>query len=721
MLVSALFTSVGINSSLCLIFFMLYSVLRKQPSNYDVYIPRLLSNGKHKHVSDFGLTRCLPSPSWVNKAWELSEDELLSLSGLDAVVFIRMLIFSLKVFSVTGAIGIFLLLPVNCLGTQLEHFDFSNLTNNSLDLFSISNVNNGSKSLWVHFVAVYIVTFWVCYLLYHEYMYISAKRIDYFHSSRPQPHHFTVLIHSIPVFDGRSISTSIERFFRNYYPSTYFSHVVIRRTNRLRKLVTNAKSLYKRTMEIRRKTKSSDNPQGGCFGFIRRRVDNVVHIEKKLKDIAEYVKMEQSGIFSTGEVTRAAFVSFNSRHAAASAYHMRLAVNPTHWITERAPEPHDVYWPFFSSSFIRRWICRLAVIVGFTLFTLIFLIPVVVVQGLTNLNQLEDWFPFLTIIFSIPYVTSVITGYLPNVILQLFLKFVPHVMKFLTSIEGYISHSEIVNSACNKVIWFTIWNVFFATVFSGSALYQISIILDPSNILSRLAVAVPAQASFFIAYVVTSGWTGTASDLLRVIPLIISLARRSLLGTTEDRTPDDEQLEVPTIQYHKEFPQVLFFGLLGITYFFLAPLILPFLLIYFCFAYIIFRNQFINVYGHDYETGGKFWPVVHNTMIFSLLLMHAIAVGTFTLKKLSGASSMLFPLPIFTLIFNEYCRKRFLPTFQAYSAETLIKKDRQDQNDPTMSEFLNKLETAYQDPALMPMPFPTDPESLTSFLQSMRI
>ncbi|CAM8912808.1 unnamed protein product [Rhodiola kirilowii] len=651
MLVSALFTSVGINSSLCLIFFMLYSVLRKQPSNYDVYIPRLLSNGKHKHVSDFGLTRCLPSPSWVNKAWELSEDELLSLSGLDAVVFIRMLIFSLKVFSVTGAIGIFLLLPVNCLGTQLEHFDFSNLTNNSLDLFSISNVNNGSKSLWVHFVAVYIVTFWVCYLLYH----------------------------------------------------------------------TNAKSLYKRTMEIRRKTKSSDNPQGGCFGFIRRRVDNVVHIEKKLKDIAEYVKMEQSGIFSTGEVTRAAFVSFNSRHAAASAYHMRLAVNPTHWITERAPEPHDVYWPFFSSSFIRRWICRLAVIVGFTLFTLIFLIPVVVVQGLTNLNQLEDWFPFLTIIFSIPYVTSVITGYLPNVILQLFLKFVPHVMKFLTSIEGYISHSEIVNSACNKVIWFTIWNVFFATVFSGSALYQISIILDPSNILSRLAVAVPAQASFFIAYVVTSGWTGTASDLLRVIPLIISLARRSLLGTTEDRTPDDEQLEVPTIQYHKEFPQVLFFGLLGITYFFLAPLILPFLLIYFCFAYIIFRNQFINVYGHDYETGGKFWPVVHNTMIFSLLLMHAIAVGTFTLKKLSGASSMLFPLPIFTLIFNEYCRKRFLPTFQAYSAETLIKKDRQDQNDPTMSEFLNKLETAYQDPALMPMPFPTDPESLTSFLQSMRI
>lgn len=466
-------------------------------------------------------------------------------------------------------------------------------------------------------------------------------------------------------------------------------------------------------MDMRRKRKASHLRKRGFFGFFRRNVDSMTHIEKKLKDIAEYIKLEQSGILSAGEETRAAFVSFTSRYAAASAYHMRLSVNPTQWVTERAPEPHDVYWPFFSSSFIKRWMCRLAVVVGCSLFTLIFLIPVVVVQGLTNLNQLEDMFPFLSIIFSVPYVTSIITGYLPNLILQLFLKIVPYVMKFFTSIEGYISHSDIVKNACNKVIWFTVWNVFFATVFSGSALYKVSIILDPTNIPSRLAVAVPAQASFFIAYVVTSGWTSVLSELLRVIPLIKSLVKRFLGETTVEETLEDE-LKVPTIPYHRDFPRVLFFGLLGIAYFFLAPLILPFLLIYFCFAYIIFRNQFINVYCHDYETGGRFWPIVHDTMIFALLLMHAIAVGIFTLKKLSVASTLLFPLPIFTLLFNEYCRKQFLPTFQTYSAETLITKDRQDRNDRSFSKFLDKLPAAYQDPALMPIPFPSDPESLTN-------
>jgi len=85
---------------------------------------------------------------------------------------------------------------------------------------------------------------------------------------------------------------------------------------------------------------------------------------------------------------------------AATAFHIKQSVNPTQWITEFAPEPRDVYWPFFSESFMRRWISKLVVVVVCTLFTISFLIPVVFVQGLTNLNQLEILFPFLTSLLS---------------------------------------------------------------------------------------------------------------------------------------------------------------------------------------------------------------------------------------------------------------------------------------------------------------------------------
>ncbi|PNX79540.1 hypothetical protein L195_g035526 [Trifolium pratense] len=117
--------------------------------------------------------------------------------------------------------------------------------------------------------------------------------------------------------------------------------------------------------------------------------------------------------------------------------------------------------------------------------------------------------------------------------------------------------------------------------------------------------------------------------------------------------------------------------------------------------------------------------------------MQTIVIGIFGLKKLPVASGLTLPLPIVTLLFNEYCQKRFFPIFQAFPAEVLsvdvasmslgapccsfwcspdsptsgirvmclIKKDRQDQNDPNMSEFYDKLNKAYNDPALMPIKY----------------
>lgn len=66
-------------------------------------------------------------------------------------------------------------------------------------------------------------------------------------------------------------------------------------------------------------------------------------------------------------------------------------------------------------------------------------------------------------------------------------------MKVFSTMQGYISHSEIEKSACSKMILFTIWNAFFAIVLSGSVASQAEIFLDPRHIPQRLAVAVPGQ------------------------------------------------------------------------------------------------------------------------------------------------------------------------------------------------------------------------------------
>ncbi|KAJ0894254.1 putative calcium-dependent channel, 7TM region phosphate [Helianthus annuus] len=678
MILSALLTSVGINLGLCFLFFTLYSVLRKQPGNADVYAPRLVAEGKLEPRINFNLERLLPSAGWVSSSWHPTEEELLSRAGLDGVVFMRVIIFSLKVFAFAGVVGLCALLPINFMGNQIV-IDFSDFTNKSLESFSISNVNDGSKKLWVHFGAVYAFTAFVCYLLYLEYHYISLKRLAYYYSSEPKPDQFTVLVRGIPKSSAESLSANVEKFFSEYYPSLYLSHYMVYHTTKIQKLISEADKVSRRLAYLKSTQKTSQRyGRVGFLGLFRPKIDLVEYYEKKLEELEDNARTQQSLL--SGKEVPAAFVSFKSRLGAAVVLHVQQGENPTEWLTERAPEPEDVYWPFFSASFISRWIGNVMVIFACVILTILFFIPVIIVQGLTNLDQLETWFPFLKGVLNIAFISQVITGYLPSLILKMFLYLVPPVMIMLSSIQGYVANSQIEKSACNKMLWFTIWNIFFANVLSGSVLYRVNIFLEPKEVPNILAVAVPGQATFFVTYVVTNGWTSTASELLRLMPLF----------------------ELPSLPYSSEIPSILLFGLLGITYFFLSPLILPFLLVYYCLAYIIYRHQLLNVYSPKFETGGTFWPIVHNSMVFSLILMHMIAVGIFGLKKLPLASSLTIPLPIITLLFNSYCRKRFLPVFKGYPAECMIKKDRSNES---MSDFHERLATAYQDPALKPIHF----------------
>ena len=167
MILSALLTSVGINLGLCFLFFTLYSILRKQPGNVTVYGPRLIQAGKSQQTNAFNLERLLPTAGWVKRALEPTNEEILSNLGLDALVLTRVFVFrwefvfksflldewfetfkaffggSIRVFSFASVVGIFILLPVNYMGTEFE--EFFDLPNKSLDSFSISNVNDGSN------------------------------------------------------------------------------------------------------------------------------------------------------------------------------------------------------------------------------------------------------------------------------------------------------------------------------------------------------------------------------------------------------------------------------------------------------------------------------------------------------------------------------------------------------------------------------------------------
>ncbi|KAH9313798.1 hypothetical protein KI387_022425 [Taxus chinensis] len=661
MLVSAFLTSVGINVGLCILLLSLYSILKKQPGNVNVYAPRIAAEERAKERGS--LERFVPSAGWILRAWRASEDEFLEVAGFDAYVFLRIYVFSLRIFSFAAAIGVFVLLPINYFGK-----DFSDIPNQSLDSFTIANVQSGSKRLWVHFCAVYLISGAACCLLYLEYRGIAAKRLAYFYSSPPQPNHFTILVRGIPKFDQYSMSDTVEEFFTQYHPSTYLSHQMVYHTGKVEALMHEAEMLYKKVLQLKEKPRfQRQHQREGFLGLFGSKVDPVDHYTKKLENVEENVRSGQLDFLQKKKEVPAAFVSFKSRYGATVASKIPQSTNPLLWVTKLAPEPQDVYRPFLSAPYLQRWISRFVVMVAVFFLTILFLVPVLFVQGLAQLDQLEKFLPFLKKILTTKVISQVITGYLPSLILLLFMKTVPPIMMLFSAMQGSVSNSGKQKSACIKVLYFTIWNVFFATVLSGSAFSQLdNFISNPKDIPRKLAVVVPGQATFFITYVLTSGWTGLSVEITRLFPLIVDFFRRHFSNSIED---DDC---APTFPYHQDLPKVLLFGLLGFTYSLLAPLILPFLLIYFSVGFIMYRNQMLNIYLPRFETSGQYWPIVHNCTIFSLIFMQIITIGIFGLKKLPLASGLVIPVTIITLLFNNYCGKRFLAMFDNYPAERIL-------------------------------------------------
>ncbi|KAI6689150.1 hypothetical protein NL676_025978 [Syzygium grande] len=225
--ISALLTSAGINIGLCVVLLLLYSLLRKQPSNLTVYFGRRLAQARPKRLDSLCFDRFVPSPSWIVKAWETSEEELLSLGGLDAVVFIRILVFSLRVFSIAAFFCMFLVLPVNYYGQEMHHKE---IPYESLEVFTIGNVKEGSKWLWAHCLALYIISCSAWLLLYFEYKTIANMRVAHIKASATKPSHFTMLVRAIPWSPEESYSDSVDKFFSNYYLLTYMGHQMVYRS-----------------------------------------------------------------------------------------------------------------------------------------------------------------------------------------------------------------------------------------------------------------------------------------------------------------------------------------------------------------------------------------------------------------------------------------------------------------------------------------------------------
>jgi calcium permeable stress-gated cation channel len=65
------------------------------------------------------------------------------------------------------------------------------------------------------------------------------------------------------------------------------------------------------------------------------------------------------------------------------------------WVTSLAPERDDIYWSNLWLPYTQLWVRHIATLPGSIVFMFLFLVPVTFIQGLTQLEQLQQRLPFL--------------------------------------------------------------------------------------------------------------------------------------------------------------------------------------------------------------------------------------------------------------------------------------------------------------------------------------
>ncbi|KAJ6343378.1 hypothetical protein OIU76_005173 [Salix suchowensis] len=295
-------------------------------------------------------------------------------------------------------------------------------------------------------------------------------------------------------------------------------------------------------------------------------------------------------------------------------------------------------------------------------------------------------------------IKSFIQGFLPGIALKIFLIFLPSILMLMSKFEGFISLSGLERRSAARYYIFQFINVFLGSIITGTAFQQLDNFIHQSatQIPKTVGVSIPMKATFFITYIMVDGWAGVAGEILRLKPLIIfHLKNFFMVKTEKDR---EEAMDPGTLGFNTGEPQIQLYFLLGLVYAVVSPILLPFIIVFFALAYVVYRHQIINVYNQEYESAAAFWPDVHGRIIVAVIVSQLLLMGLLSTKEAAQSTPLLITLPILTIWFHLFCKGRYEPAFVRYPLQEAMMKDTLERAREPNLNLKSFLQDAYRHP-----------------------
>ena len=671
---------------------LLFSLMR--PHNTVVYAPKQ-KYADEKHAPPRigkGLF------AWFGPVNRVKESQLVDKVGLDGTVFLRFTRMCRNMFFALSVISIVVLIPANTIGSN------KTTTRNGPDkvFATMTPVSIKSEALWAHVFSAYAVDAIIAFFLWRNYLAITRLRRQYFESADylMSLHSRTLMITDIPspsrsdegilrILDGVEKTAGVPRasIGRNVkeLPSMIDEHEkAVRKLEKvLAKYLKNPDRLplvrptHRPPKEYRR---NNGDEKVDSIDYLTGRIRE---LESEIDYVRESVDKRNSMPFGF-----ASYESIDDAHVVAFASRKKHPLGTTITL---APRPNDLIWqnlPLTKNT--RRW-KRFMNNFWITILTVIWIVPnALIAVFLSNLSNLAQVWPGFRTNFDGHHLTwSAVQGVASPALISLIYLILPIVFRRLsikagdttkTSRERHVTTKLYAFFVFNNLIIFSIFSTvwaFVAAVIHRDDHVGVWDAIRNGKFVLHLMYGLANVSPFWLTWLLQRN-LGAAIDLVQVISLTWVWFIRTFRHPTPRQTIE---WTAPTpFDYAVYFNYFLFYATVALAFVTLQPLVLPITAFYFTFDYWLKKYLLLYVFVTKNESGGQYWRIVYNRLIFAVILSNLI-VGL--VVKVNGTWTQVFclvPLPILMCGFKWYCRRTFDNPSTYYTKAT--RKDPESLADP---------------------------------------
>ena len=668
-----------------------FSLLR--PHNAVVYAPKV-KYGDEKHA-----------PPRIGKgmfAWfmpiaTIKEGELVEKIGLDATVFLRFTRMCRNIFAAIAVIGLGVLIPTNVIASHKNGTKPTGGTTGGNNFWVASTPLwvTQQAALWVHVVCAWVINGIIVFFLWRNYVVITRLRRQYFESAEYllSLHSRTLMFTDIPpasrtdegilrLADEVEQTSGLPRaaIARNVkeLPELIEQHekAVRELESVLSKYLKNPNKLPSARPTTRPSKKYRENNGSEKVDAIDYLTERVSELEVDIKHVQESIDKRNPmpfGFASYERIEDAHTVAYAARNKHPQGTTIKLAPRPNDLIWKNLPlSKRDRSWKRFINNF---WIGVL---------TLIWIAPnAMIAIFLSNLQNLANlWKGFRTDFQNHPTVWSIVQGIASPAITSLVYLLLPIIFRRLSIHAGDTTKTSRERHVATKLYAFFVFN--YLIVFSAFSSIWLFVSLVISNrdehhegvwdsikngyFFFQLMSGLTNVSTFWLTWLLQRN-LGAAADLAQIINLFWTWFARSFMSPTPRQAI--EWTAPWAFDYAVYYNYFLFYATVALCFVTIQPLVIPVTAVYFAIDYWLKKYLLLYVLITKTESGGQFWRILFNRLIFATILADIIialvvkSAGTWVMVGVMGA------LPIIMIGFKIYCAKTFDDQNEFYTKATL--------------------------------------------------